>query len=68
MGEESKIEIKETMSRQQLADLLRDMAEQVVRGEVIIGGRSILLPESCKVEIEYERSEEENEIEIEIKW
>jgi amphi-Trp domain-containing protein len=68
MSDEMKLEVKETMDRGRLNDLLLKMARDVLAGSVEVEGRSVDLPEEMEIELEYKTKEEKSKLELEIKW
>lgn len=70
-------ESKEKMSRVEVADLLRQLADRIAEGEVLLrqGREEVMveLPETLKFELQATRKEKpgkspERELEIELKW
>ena len=73
MSELLEIEIKQTMGREEAADLLRQVADSLARHnelEFERGGMKIHVevPDQVEVELELEIESDESSLEIEISW
>ena len=66
--EERKIEADYSFDREKLANFLARIASEIAKGELIIKGQKIRIPQSLDVEYEYKLEDGKNEIEIEMKW
>ncbi len=65
---ERKIEANYSFDREKLANFLARIASEIAKGELIIKGQKIRIPQSLDVEYEYKLEDGKNEIEIEMKW
>ena len=69
-SEEEEFELDGFMAREEGADVLRRLADDVESATVELGRDEgpVTVPERFEVEVEYEEGEEEAELEVELEW
>ncbi len=63
-----KFEEKRRMKREETVRMLKGMGDLLERGELLIGNKTVLVPDSLEVEVEYKEKDQSSKFEIEMKW
>jgi len=69
--DETEREGERVMSRADAAGVLREVADGVENGRIDIegdNGFTVVVPERCELEVEYEVTEDEAEFDVELEW
>jgi len=56
------------LDRQEIADRLRHLADQIGQGTISLGSVQATVPERAEYEVELEVNHQKRELEIEVKW
>jgi len=63
-----KVKIEKIMTRTEAANFLRELANQVEAGTVVISDTKVELPNSFECEFKFEVEDQEKELEVEFSW
>ena len=64
MSDDNELKVTITTTREDVADRLRQLAEQIRAGEVTLAGGTVAVPDEVRFEVE----SEDGELEFELKW
>lgn len=64
----TKYEERLSLSREEIADRLHRIADQIARGTLTFGGAESAISDRAEYEIEFKADPRKRELEIEVKW